>query len=232
MLPNTNIVNSTWNEIISYKPAKGTHIIDSSTINPIESKIFSSNAEKEGYYPADAPVSGGVTGALNGTLTFMVGCQKDKFELKREFLLSMGKNIIHCGDYGTGQTVKVCNNLVLGITNAGLSEALVLGQKLGIDMQVLCKVMSVSSASCWALNSNCPVPNFLPNVSSSRNYEGGFSTELMSKDMNLALEIANKLNKPSKLGEVASGYYKEIIEKGQNKKDFSIVYNHLLDKKI
>lgn len=232
MLPNTKIVNNTWNEILSHKPVKGTHIIDSSTINPIESKVISLNAEKEGLIPADTPVSGGVTGALNGTLTFMVGCNKDVFEFKKDFLLSMGKNIIHCGDFGTGQIVKVCNNLVLGITNAGLSEALVLGEKLGIDMQVLCKVMSVSSAACWALNNNCPVPNFLPNVSSSKDYEGGFSTELMNKDMNLALEIAQKLNKPAKLGEVAAGYYKEIIENGQNKKDFSVVYKYLLEKKV
>lgn len=232
MLPNTDIVNNTWKEVISHKPSKGTFIIDSSTINPIESKKISLNAEKEGLNPADAPVSGGVNGALNGTLTFMVGCNKDKFETLNVFLSSMGKNIIHCGDYSTGQVVKVCNNLVLGITTAGLSEALVLGEKLGIDMQVLCKVMSVSSAACYSLNNNSPIPNFLPTTPSNRDYENGFNTELMSKDMLLALEISKNLNKSCKLGEVASGYYKELMDKGLNKKDFSIVYKHLLEKKL
>jgi 3-hydroxyisobutyrate dehydrogenase len=190
-------------------------------------KNFLKKQKKNGFFPCDAPVSGGVNGALTGTLTFMVGCNKDKFEDIKEVLSSMGKNIINCGTYGSGQSVKVCNNLVLGITTAGLSEGLALGEKLGVDMQVLCKVMSVSSAACYSLNSNSPIPEFVPTSPSNRDYDNGFNTELMSKDMNLALDISKEFKKESLLGEVASTYYKDLMALGMNKKDFSIVYKYL-----
>lgn len=232
MLPNTNIVKNVWTEVHAGKPKSGTYIIDSSTINPIDSKNFSLEAEKAGLIPADAPVSGGVNGALNGTLTFMTGCQEKNFENVKSFLGSMGKNIIWCGDYGSGQIVKVCNNLVLGITTAGLSEALVLGEKLGANMQTLCKVMSVSSAACYSLNSNSPIPEFVPTSPANRDYDNGFNTELMSKDMKLGLEICNNLKTESKLSSVANDYYQDVMKQGHNKKDFSIVYKYLLDKKL
>lgn len=229
MLPNTDIVKSVWEEIHSNQPKKGTYIIDSSTISPIESKAISQQAEKRGYKPSDAPVSGGVMGAKNATLSFMLGTKKEYVPEITDFVSSMGKNIFHCGEYGCGQIVKVCNNLVLGITNAGLSEALVIGETLGMDKKILCNVMSVSTANCFSLNVNCPVPGVLENTPSSRDYENGFNTELMRKDLKLVMEVAKKNGNRISLGEVASDYYSEVMKAGQNKKDFSYVYKYLLD---
>jgi 3-hydroxyisobutyrate dehydrogenase len=116
---------------------KGTVILDTSTISPIASKEFAAEAKKRDFLFVDTPMSGGITGAQNGTLTFMVGCDKEHFETVKEVLLGMGKNVFHCGGPGTGEIAKICNNLILGINMIATSEGLSLGEKLGIDPKVL-----------------------------------------------------------------------------------------------
>jgi 3-hydroxyisobutyrate dehydrogenase len=152
----------------------GTVIIDTSTINPMASKDFAADAKKKGFLYIDSPMSGGIVGASAGTLTFMVGCEKENFEIAKHCLMGMGKNVFHCGGPGTGEIAKICNNLMLGIEMIAVSEGLSLGEKLGIDPKVLSEIVSVSTGRCWAIDTYNPRPGMLENVPSSRNYSGGF----------------------------------------------------------
>jgi len=233
MLDKTATVGKIWDEILSSKPQQGAVLIDSSTISYSDSKEFSINAQKHGVLAYDAPVSGGIYGAANASLTFMVGSDnKENFEKAQEFLNYMGKKIIHCGDHGAGQIFKMCNNLVLGITNAGLSESLSLGKQLGVDINLMCEVLANSTATCWPLNVNCVVPGVKPDSPSSKDYQGGFSNELIEKDMKLAIENSNKIKGDLKLGKIAHKYYDNIIREGDGKKDFGILYKYKLDNKL
>lgn len=123
---------------------------------------------------ADSPMSGGITGATAGTLTFMVGCEKEHFDKIKIVLEGMGKNIFNCGGPGTGEIAKICNNLILGISMVAASEGLSLGEKLGIDPKVLNNVLSVSTARNWCIDTYNPRPGIMENVPSSRDYNGGF----------------------------------------------------------
>lgn len=232
MLPNTEIVKNTINDIFNNnKHIKQVQFIDSSTICPIESKEISNFIMKNECFSCDAPVSGGVVGAKNASLTFMIGTPIERYEFIKSFLSFMGKNFFHCGNIGTGQIAKVCNNLVLGITTAGVSEAVCLGTKLGIDEKILAKIMSVSSANCWSLNVNSPIPGVLGTAASDRDYEKGFNSELMLKDMDLGMKAAERSNMKLELSKISLDYYKDIKEKNKGKKDFSIVYQYLKNNK-
>lgn len=153
---------------------KGTFILDTSTISPIASKDFAAEAKKQNLVFIDTPMSGGITGAHAGTLTFMVGSDKEHFEQAKHVLLGMGKNVFHCGGPGTGEIAKICNNLILGINMIALSEGLSLGEKLGIDPKVLSNIIAVSTGRSWCVDTYNPRPGVLENVPSSRNYNGGF----------------------------------------------------------
>lgn len=153
---------------------KGTYIVDTSTISPMASKDFAADAKKKDFIFVDSPMSGGIPGAINGTLTFMVGCDKEHFDNVKTVLLGMGKNVFHCGGPGTGEIAKICNNLILGINMIALSEGLSLGEKLGIDTKVLSSIISVSTGRSWCVDSYNPRPGIMENVPSSRDYNGGF----------------------------------------------------------
>ena len=139
----------------------------------------------------DAPVSGGVGGAEGATLTFMCGGSKDAFEKAKPILEAMGKKVVHCGDAGAGQAAKICNNMMLGISMIGVSEAFVLAEKLGLSHQALFDVASTSSGQCWSLTSYCPVPGPVPASPANNNYKPGFASALMLKDLKLAQEAAS-----------------------------------------
>jgi 3-hydroxyisobutyrate dehydrogenase len=150
----------------------------------------------------DAPVSGGVTGAAAGTLTFMVGVENgSQFERVKPILECMGKNIFNCGKPGAGQITKACNNMALAIEMIGISEALALGKSLGMDEKVLTNIMKVSTSRCWSIDTYNPVPGVMENVPASRNYEGGFGCALMLKDLGLALQAARDAGCTTELGD-------------------------------
>ena len=153
---------------------KGTYIVDTSTISPVASKEFAAEAKKRDFIFVDAPMSGGITGAQAGTLTFMVGCEKEHFEPVKEVLLGMGKNIFHCGGPGTGEIAKICNNLILGINMIATAEGISLGEKLGIDPKVLSSILGVSTARSWCVDTYNPRPGVMENVPAARDYNGGF----------------------------------------------------------
>ena len=181
---------------------------------------------------ADAPVSGGVMGAANGTLTFMLGCRDEDFNAIKDLLDPMAGNVFHCGGAGAGQTAKICNNMALGIQMTSIAEALALGEKLGMDPKVLSDVMKVSTARCWSVDTCNPCPGVMEGVPSSNNYAGGFGVSLIKKDLSLMLEAANEVEMRLALGERVQKLYKQLEEDGLGKKDFSVVYEHVKAQKI
>lgn len=202
---------------------KGVTIIDSSTIDPASAKEFGALAAAHGNSFVDAPVSGGTGGAAAGTLTFMVGGSAALYESVKPVLSGMGKNIVHCGETGTGQVAKICNNLVLGVTMAGVAEAMALGEALGIDSKVLGGIMNTSTGRCWSSDTYNPFPGVIETAPSSRGYTGGFGTDLMLKDMGLATDAAKSVHQPAYMGALAQQLYQAMSSRGDGKLDFSAI---------
>ena len=202
-----------------------TLLIDCSTISPKVAQAVASAAKAKGFAMVDAPVSGGTAGAQAGTLTFMVGGEDSVVECVRPILEKMGKNIFHAGGNGAGQTVKVCNNMLLGIQMLGTCEALHLGIANGLDPKVLSDIMSKSSGRNWALELYNPCPGVMENVPASREYVGGFGVDLMLKDMGLATENAQNLNASVPLATLARQLYEAHSKAGNGQLDFSSVFH-------
>ena len=206
----------------------GSLIIDCSTIEPEASIQVAEAAQNLGINFIDAPVSGGTAGAAAGSLTFMVGADKKNFETAKPILEKMGKNIFHAGDIGAGQTTKICNNMLLGILMAGTSEAISLGVSKGLDPKILSEIMRVSSGGNWSLEKYNPYPNVQENSPASNNYQGGFSSNLMLKDLSLAADTANKSTVPTPLGNLAKALYSFHVLNGNGNKDFSSIIQTML----
>ncbi|MED6148849.1 hypothetical protein PIB30_056933 [Stylosanthes scabra] len=210
--------------------------IDSSTIDPQTSRNISSTIsnyilkEKKGDFEKpfmlDAPVSGGVIAAEAGTLTYMVGGSEEAFVAAEPLFLSMGKGAIYCGGPGNGSAAKICNNLALAVSMLGVSEALALGQSLGVAAGTLSKIFNCSSARCWSSDTYNPVPGVMEGVPSSRDYNGGFASKLMAKDLNLAAESAKQVGCKHPLTSQAQKIYTELCHEGHEGKDFSCVFRH------
>ena len=202
-----------------------TLLIDCSTISPKVAQAVASAAKAKGFAMVDAPVSGGTAGAQAATLTFMVGGESSVVECIRPVLEKMGKNIFHAGASGAGQTVKVCNNMLLGIQMLGTSEALRLGIANGMDPKVLSDIMSKSSGRNWTLELYNPCPGVMENVPSSKGYADGFGVDLMLKDLGLATENAQDLDASIPLGQLAQELYEAHSKAGNGQLDFSSVFN-------
>lgn len=207
--------------------AKGTLIIDSSTIAAATSQQVAKAAAAAGMGFIDAPVSGGTGGAIAGTLTFMVGGSDADLERARPLLEKMGKNIFHAGDVGAGQTAKICNNMLLGILMIGTSEAIALGVANGLDPKVLSEIMRRSSGGNWALEVYNPCPGVQEASAATRGYTGGFGTDLMLKDLGLAQESAMSVKASTPLGGMARQIYAAHCIAGHGPEDFSSVIKML-----
>ncbi|AVP57931.1 3-hydroxyisobutyrate dehydrogenase [Pulveribacter suum] len=203
--------------------AKGTLVIDSSTIAAATSQKVAKAAEAAGIAFIDAPVSGGTGGAIAGTLTFMVGGTDADLERARPVLEKMGANIFHAGSVGAGQTAKICNNMLLGILMIGTSEAMALGVANGLDPKVLAEIMRRSSGGNWALEKYNPYPGVHENAPASKGYAGGFGTDLMLKDLGLAQENAMAMKASTPLGGLARALYAAHSLGGHSGEDFSSV---------
>ncbi|KUM03449.1 3-hydroxyisobutyrate dehydrogenase, partial [Chromobacterium subtsugae] len=208
------------------KLPKGALVIDCSTIDAGTARKVAEEAAARGLSMLDAPVSGGTAGAAAGTLTFIVGGAADDLERARPMLEAMGKNIFHAGGPGAGQTAKICNNMLLGILMAGTAEALALGVKNGLDPKVLSEIISKSSGRNWATELYNPWPGVMENAPASRNYTGGFMSELMLKDLGLAEETALQSHSANPLGALARNLYEEHVHLGNGKLDFSSIVKH------
>lgn len=206
---------------------KGALLIDSSTIDVDSARAVSAASAEKGMPMVDAPVSGGVAGAAGGTLTFMVGGPDDAFEAAKPYLDIMGKTIVHAGGAGNGQAAKICNNMILGISMIGVSEAFVLGEKLGLDPQKLFDISSTASGQCWSLTSYCPVPGPLPSSPANRDYQPGFAAAMMLKDLKLAQEAASSAGAATPLGAEAASLYTLFCNSGGEGQDFSGIVKFL-----
>ncbi|XP_013864209.1 3-hydroxyisobutyrate dehydrogenase b [Austrofundulus limnaeus] len=224
--PNVMDVYTGPNGILK-KVKKGSLLIDSSTIDPAVSKEMASAAEKLGAVFMDAPVSGGVGAATSGKLTFMVGGAEEEFNAAKELLSCMGANVIYCGQVGTGQAAKICNNMLLAIGMIGTSETMNLGIRLGLDPKLLAKILNMSSGRCWSSDTYNPVPGVMEGVPSGNNYQGGFGTQLMTKDLGLAQDTATTTRTPVPLGSLAHQIYRMMCARGYANKDFSSVFQFL-----
>ncbi|GAB2899129.1 3-hydroxyisobutyrate dehydrogenase [Paraburkholderia jirisanensis] len=204
---------------------QGSLIVDCSTIDPATVKSMAEAANANGNTFIDAPVSGGTGGATAGTLTFMVGASATGFDRVKPLLQAMGRNIVHCGETSTGQVAKICNNLVLGITMAGVAEAMALGEALGIDPKVLGGIINTSTGRCWSSDTYNPFPGVIDSAPSSRGYVGGFGTDLMLKDLGLAADAAKLARQPAYLGALTQQLYQALSARGDGQLDFSAVIN-------
>lgn len=199
-------------------------VIDSSTIDAESAQYTATKLAEKGIMFIDAPVSGGVAGATMGTLSFMVGGNKKAYQTALPILEVMGKNIFHAGDVGAGQVAKVCNNMLLSVLMVGTSEAIQLGIANGLDPKVLSEIMSKSSGSNWTLDVYNPCPDVMENVPSSNNYAGGFMTNLMVKDLGLAMETAIKSGSSTPMGALTRNLYALHQKSGNGDKDFSSIF--------
>jgi 3-hydroxyisobutyrate dehydrogenase len=179
----------------------------------------------------DAPVSGGVTGAAAGTLTFMAGGTDAGLALARPVLLAMGRAVVHCGPPGAGQTAKIVNNLLLGVTMAGVCEALNLAEALGMDPARATEVINASSGRCWSSDSYNPAPGVMSGVPSENGYAGGFAAKLMLKDMGLAALAAEGAGVELPIGKHAREIYQRVADEGLADKDFGVVFKWLKDQR-
>ena len=204
--------------------AKGALLIDCSTIDVDSARAVEAEATKRGFAMIDAPVSGGTGGAAAGTLTFMAGGADAAVERARPVLEKMGKTIVHCGGPGTGQAAKICNNMILGITMTAVSEAFALAEKLGLDAQKLFDVSSKSSGQCWSLTSYCPVPGPVPTSPANRDYQPGFTVDMMLKDLKLAQQAAQAAGAATPLGAEAAMLYQLLAQSGAGGRDFSAMF--------
>ena len=206
---------------------EGALLIDSSTIDVETARAVAAAAAERGFDMLDAPVSGGVGGAAAGTLTFMVGGGPAGFARGEPVLQAMGKTIVHAGPAGNGQAAKICNNMILGISMIAVSEGFALAERLGLDAQKLFDISSKSSGQCWSMTSYCPVPGPVPAAPANRDYQPGFTAEMMLKDLKLAQQAAQGVGAATPLGAEAAALYQMLANSGFGSKDFSVVFRFL-----
>ena len=222
MLPNGKLVLDLYGEILPLAKAN-TLFVDSSTIDVADARSAADLAHGAGHRAIDAPVSGGVAGATAGTLAFMVGGSEEDFASAQPLLDVMGRKVVHCGASGVGQAAKICNNMILGVSMIAISEAFVLGEKLGLSNQALFDVASNASGQCWALTSNCPVPGPVPTTPANNDYQPGFAAALMDKDLGLAANAVRANGVEAELGLRAAEIYHRFNTEGGGGLDFSAV---------
>ena len=221
MLPAGKHVREVYEKDVLPNVAKGTLLIDCSTIDVDSARHVGALAQKAGLEMIDAPVSGGVGGATAGTLTFMVGGSDAAFAKAKPILEKMGKNIVHAGASGNGQAAKICNNMILGVSMIAVSEGFMLAKRLGLDAQKLFDVASTSSGQCWSLTNYCPVPGPVPTSPANRDYQAGFTAAMMLKDLMLAQQAANAAGASTPLGAEAAQLFNLFVNSGNGAKDFS-----------
>jgi 3-hydroxyisobutyrate dehydrogenase len=227
MLPNGAIVERVYeDDVIGHAPTAAL-LIDCSTIDVATAKLVNGYAANQGYAMVDAPVSGGIAAANGGTLTFMVGGAHDAFARAEPILSAMGKAVIHAGASGAGQAAKICNNMLLGASMIATCEAFKLAEKLGLDLQTFYDISSKASGQNWSMTSYCPVPGVGPQSPADNDYQGGFATALMLKDLKLAMEAAASVDADVPMGEKAAALYEAFDQAGQGGLDFSAIIKTL-----
>ncbi len=207
--------------------AKGRLCIDMSTIDPATSQRVAARLAERGIRFIDAPVSGGVAGATAGTLAIMVGGAAADFAEAKPALDAMGTNVIHVGAVGAGEVAKLCNNLIAGVAFVAVSEAFRIAEGFGVDPKILTAVIAKSSGATWVMEKNHPVPGVDPHSAASRDYAPGFMTDLMAKDLGLAVNAAREKRVPATVAAAATQVYRMASAHGLGRKDCAAVYRFL-----
>lgn len=227
MLPNGKIVDSVFaTDVLGHAP-KGAILLDCSTIDVDTARKVTADAVAAGYDMVDAPVSGGIAAANGGTLTFMVGGTDTAFARAEPILSAMGKAVIHAGGSGAGQAAKICNNMLLGASMIATCETFAMAEKLGLDLQTFYDISSKASGQNWSMTSYCPVPGVGPTSPADNDYQGGFATALMLKDLKLAMEAAQSVNADVPMGARAAELYAQFDADGKGGMDFSAIIQSL-----
>lgn len=220
-LPNGAVVKACYDEALPAAKT-GALFIDTSTISVADAREIHKQATERGFAQVDAPVSGGVKGAVAGTLAFMVGGEDEAFERARVVLEPLAGKIIHCGGSGNGESAKLCNNMVLAVQQIAVGEAFVLAEKLGLSAQSLFDVITGATGNCWSVHTNCPVPGPVPTSPANNDFKPGFATALMNKDLGLAMDAVKSTDSSAPLGSHAAQIYAEFAGEHADK-DFSAV---------
>ena len=224
MLPNGDVVKKVFENIIgNLKP--NTLLTDCSTIDVKTAKDLQKMCSDKNLLSLDAPVSGGVGGAENGTLTFIVGGDEKAYNLMLPLFEVMGKKSVLCGPASSGQAAKACNNMLLATTMIGVGEAFNLGENLGLDLKKLFDVLSTSTGNCWAINTYCPIEGVGPNSPADNNFQPGFSGNLMLKDLTIALKAIKDTNTSAPFGTKSQENFRRMIDDNKGKLDFSAIVN-------
>ena len=227
MLPNGTIVDSVFeSDVLGHAPT-GAILLDCSTIDVDTARKVTADAVAAGYDMVDAPVSGGIAAANGGTLTFMVGGTDTAFARAEPILSAMGKAVIHAGGSGAGQAAKICNNMLLGASMIATCETFAMAEKLGLDLQTFYDISSKASGQNWSMTSYCPVPGVGPTSPADNEYQGGFATALMLKDLKLAMEAAQSVNADVPMGARAAELYAQFDAAGKGGMDFSAIIQSL-----
>lgn len=201
-------------------------LIDCSTTDRATALQLADYAQAAGCRGIDSPVSGGINGAKAATLTFMCGGQTADVERARPLLEAMGRKVFHAGDSGAGQSAKMCNNMLLAICMAGTCEALNLGHRLGLDEKVLSEIMHQASGTNWVLDCYNPWPGVMEGAVAATDYQGGFKSSLMLKDLGLAEASAVENRSVLHLGALVRSLYAQHCKDGSNELDFSSILRH------
>ena len=211
MLPNGAILRTVANQIVPAMRA-GAVLADCSTVDVESARTVAGQAVSAGLLAVDAPVSGGITGAAAGTLTFMAGGSDVAFAKVAPLFDIMGQKAVHCGPSGAGQAAKICNNMILGVTMIATCEAFALADKLGLDRQKMFDVVSTSSGYSWTMNAYCPAPGIGPTSPADNDYLPGFAADLMLKDLRLSQQAAEGVDADTPLGGHATDLYAQFVE--------------------
>lgn len=230
-LPNPAIANEVFQNVASFgqRATPDRLVIDYSTIDSTTSKGIFARLKSVGFGTfVDAPMSGGVVGAQAATLTFMVGGTNETFARVKPILEMLGKRVVHCGEQGTGLTAKIANNYLLAINNLGTAEAMNFAIKAGLDPTKIAGILNSSTGRNWSSEINNPVPGVVAGAPASHQYQGGFATRLMNKDLNLAIQAAEQAQIPLPLSKSASRIYSQLTQDHHYAGlDLSVVYDYL-----
>jgi len=202
----------------------GRLCVDMSTIDPAVSRRVAAALAERGVRFIDAPVSGGVPRATDGTLAIMIGGDKQDVDDARPVLAAMGANLIHVGDVGSGEVAKLCNNLIAGVAAVAVSEAFRIAEGFGVDAKVLTDVISKSSGNTWVMEHMHPVAGIVPRSASTNDYAPGFMTDLMAKDLGLAVNAARELRIPVAVAPAAQQVLRLASSHGLGRRDFTSIY--------
>ena len=191
MLPNSPHVKSVMleDDKVADHMEKGATFIDMSSINPIASREIADALAKKGIEMLDAPVSGGEPKAIDGTLSFMVGGKKEVFAKFEPVLKAMGSSVVLCGEIGAGNVTKLCNQIVVAVNIAAVSEALMLGKKAGVDPEAIYQAIRGGLAGSTVMDAKAP-------MIMDRNFKPGFKIDLHIKDLTNVMDAAKSVDSP------------------------------------